>query len=253
MKNKTTALILRIFGIVLSVSIILAGICFIAGCLSIYYSGKDPYSRQAVADTFASICIPVYVCIALTIIGFILEFALPLVEEKKTNARVPHMLRRALLDRKDITAADAELINKIKKEEKKRYTHALIRTILLIAGCGVFLAYALNPVNFHSREINSSMIKAMWVLIPCLAVPFAYSVFTAYYGAKSIDREIELIKQLPASSGERARRSDLGSNIARAVILCVGIAILVYGLISGGTADVLTKAVNICTECIGLG
>ena len=33
----------------------------------------------------------------------------------------------------------------------------------------------------------------------------------------------------------------------------VGLVILVYGFFAGGTADVLTKAVNICTECVGLG
>ncbi|MBQ8683609.1 MAG: thioredoxin [Clostridia bacterium] len=36
-------------------------------------------------------------------------------------------------------------------------------------------------------------------------------------------------------------------------VLAVGLALLVYGFATGGIADVLTKAVNICTECIGLG
>ena len=38
--------------------------------------------------------------------------------------------------------------------------------------------------------------------------------------------------------------------------LVLGLALLVflvYGLVSGGTADVLAKAANICSECIGLG
>ena len=39
----------------------------------------------------------------------------------------------------------------------------------------------------------------------------------------------------------------------RLALLCVGIGILVYGFFAGGTADVMTKAVNICTECVGLG
>ena len=37
--------------------------------------------------------------------------------------------------------------------------------------------------------------------------------------------------------------------------LCFGILVLgltIYGLLSGGTADVLAKAANICSECIGL-
>ncbi|MBR6784589.1 MAG: thioredoxin [Clostridia bacterium] len=36
-------------------------------------------------------------------------------------------------------------------------------------------------------------------------------------------------------------------------VLLIALVLLIYGYILGGTADVLTKAVNICTECIGLG
>ena len=41
--------------------------------------------------------------------------------------------------------------------------------------------------------------------------------------------------------------------MVRYAFLAFGIAIMVYGFLSGGTVDVLTKAVNICTECVGLG
>ena len=39
----------------------------------------------------------------------------------------------------------------------------------------------------------------------------------------------------------------------RGVILGVAIVCVVLGFCTGGTQDVLTKAVNICTECVGLG
>ncbi|MBQ7330725.1 MAG: thioredoxin [Oscillospiraceae bacterium] len=41
--------------------------------------------------------------------------------------------------------------------------------------------------------------------------------------------------------------------ILRVALLVIGIGVLMYGFLSGGTADVLTKAINICTECVGLG
>ena len=41
--------------------------------------------------------------------------------------------------------------------------------------------------------------------------------------------------------------------IIRILIITVGVALLVLGAILGGYNDVLTKAVQICTECIGLG
>ena len=39
----------------------------------------------------------------------------------------------------------------------------------------------------------------------------------------------------------------------RYALLIAAAALALFGFFSGGTADVLTKAVNICTECIGLG
>ena len=36
-------------------------------------------------------------------------------------------------------------------------------------------------------------------------------------------------------------------------ILAAAVLLLIWGFVSGGAADVLTKAINICTECIGLG
>lgn len=41
--------------------------------------------------------------------------------------------------------------------------------------------------------------------------------------------------------------------IARLVLLCLGILFIVAGVLNGGSRDVLIKAINICTECIGLG
>lgn len=41
--------------------------------------------------------------------------------------------------------------------------------------------------------------------------------------------------------------------IARLAILCLGVLFIVLGVMNGGSRDVLIKAINICTECIGLG
>ena len=41
--------------------------------------------------------------------------------------------------------------------------------------------------------------------------------------------------------------------IIKIVVISVGIGLLTFGALTGGFADVLTKAINICTECIGLG
>ncbi len=47
--------------------------------------------------------------------------------------------------------------------------------------------------------------------------------------------------------------SKVGVNILRVAICIVGVALVAFGVYNGGMKDVLAKAVNICTQCIGLG
>ena len=147
MTNETKMRILRIYSILLGVVIVIAAICLMAGCLSIYNSGDQPYSREIVAETFSKIAIPVFLCIGMIVLGFVLNFLLSPVDENK---------------------------------EKK--------TVSI------------------SKELS----------------------------------EADLLE------AKRIR-------ISRYCILGVAVLFLVYGLATGGIADVLAKAINICTECIGLG
>lgn len=41
--------------------------------------------------------------------------------------------------------------------------------------------------------------------------------------------------------------------VAQAILLLISVVLIVLGVINGGMRDVLVKAINICTECIGLG
>ena len=42
-------------------------------------------------------------------------------------------------------------------------------------------------------------------------------------------------------------------NILRAAFIVLAAALILLGITNGGLWDVLVKAINICTECIGLG
>ena len=41
--------------------------------------------------------------------------------------------------------------------------------------------------------------------------------------------------------------------VIRIVVAVAGVGLLLGGICFEGTAEVLTKAINICTQCIGLG
>lgn len=253
-KNKDI-LARRIYNILHSISIVVAGICLMAGCLSIYSWGDGAYSRQIVGETFSKIALPVYLCLLLTVIGLIWDFITPSnAEKEKKFMPYTHILNR-LTAKKDLTGCDEETLSAVYKERKSRKLHTTIRTIIICISIVVFLGYALNGDNY-ATDINASVIKAMWVLIPCMIIPFVYSIFTAYHNEKSLKKEIELIKKAPAkekSEEKEVPKAEKAINIVRFALLFIGVGILLYGYFAGGTADVLTKAINICTECIGLG
>lgn len=269
--EKSTHKFHFIYSILLSICIIVSGICLITSCVSIYHSGDQPFSREAVAAAFADIAIPVYLCLILTIIGFILDIIFTTNIEKSKPTKDYHHVLNILYNKKDFSKCDDKLIASIYNEVHKRKVMNIAKFIVITLCCAVFLIYALNDKNFHQSDITGSMIKAMYVLLPCLIIAFGFTLFSLYYNEKSLQTETELVRQAPvkdasvktavtetskASANEASTSSivaDKGVVIARYVILALGVALLIYGFITGGTADVLTKAVNICTECIGLG
>ncbi len=43
------------------------------------------------------------------------------------------------------------------------------------------------------------------------------------------------------------------TGLLRAGLLVLALGLIVLGILNGGLRDVLVKAANLCTECIGLG
>lgn len=260
MSSKTCKRIHLILSIALSILLAIAGICLIVACIGIYLSGDKPFSPEAVAAAFSGIAVPVYLCLALIIVGFVLDGFLPVSRKKPTLQKQHKAILDRLYQKADMRYAPPHIQTEIKTMQNRRKLFQGITLGLLGLGSVIFLIYGLNPANFHQSEINASMIKAMGIFLPCLAVPFGYGIFTAYYVRATLSKEIELVKQVIAG-GAKAQpqaaepKKDFGKVLlaVRCCLLAVGIGILVYGFISGGTQDVMTKAINICTECVGLG
>lgn len=264
MTKEKTQHIHRLFSILLSIVIVIAGICLIAACVGIYKSGDQPFSREAVARAFTPIAIPVYLCLILTIIGFIWELISPISFKKAKTDRPYRLILERLQENRDMSQCDTTIREAIATEHKKRRQLSIISTAIICIASVIFLIYACNSNNFDNTDSNGSVIKAMWVLIPCMAAAFACGLFCIINNEKSLKAEIELIKQAPvsdrtSSAKEGSKESNNADNsarntmIIRVVVLAAAVALVLIGYFTGGTADVLTKAINICTECIGLG
>ncbi len=260
-----------IFNIILACFIILTGLCFMAGCIRIYFNvtfeGGLPvfhpdqaYSRELVADTFSKIAIPVYATLALVAVGFIYEFFSPIgVKRKKVNKDYENLAKR--LGRKKNVAGgghDKEIVSAIYIIKRKRTVLKWVLFGLWAVFSALYLAYAMVSKNY-TDNINGSVLNAFLILLSCIAVPFGYSVYYIYATEKSFEKEVDLLKKLPDAredelEAEPVKKENKALFMVRiAVIAAVAIGLIVGGIYLGGYSDVLTKAVNICTECIGLG
>lgn len=256
MTNAQKKLIRLVYGVALGAIIIVAGICLMAECIQIYSSGSHPFSREAVAAHFAPISAPVYLCLAMVIGGFALDLFLPAEPKKLSAGQQDGQILKRLQGKADLSACEESLRGEILALRKGRLRYRSHCAMVLAVCAGAFLIYALNGKHFVLPDINGSMIGAMKILLPCLILSFACAVFRVYYDRRSIRREIALLKRAPAKKPEKAEEKSAPSGkeaAARYVFLCLGLVMLLYGFFAGGTADVLTKAINICTECVGLG
>ena len=60
----------------------------------------------------------------------------------------------------------------------------------------------------------------------------------------------ELFGVRKEAAGEPSRRP---VNAARVILLLLAVLLIILGTVNGSLKDVLLKAINICTECVGLG
>lgn len=244
----------RLFGIFrcfVSGSILAAGVCLIAACAGIYLSGDRPYSPEAVASAFSLISWVIYLCLALVILGLLLQLFQPKVNIRPEKQVPMHLAR--MRENTDLSLCGPTLRADILALRRKGSLRTGIGLGLLVFFSVIFLVCAAQPEAFSSEDINGSVVRTVVLLCALMALPFGWSVYTAYRGLKDAQTELELLRQAPKGPApvKAPQKSYLG--IARLVLLCIAIGLTAYGFAMGGAADVLTKAVNICTECIGLG
>lgn len=257
MTKKTAGLIHRVYGILLSISIFIAGLCLMAACLGIYDSGNGEFTRQIVAEAFSPIAVPVYLCLILVLLGFPLHWLLPREESRAKALRQNKAVLDRLRRKTDLSACSSTLLGAVEAAQNGRRLRRGVTLGLLSVTAVIFMAYVLSGDRFLLPDITSSMKQAMLVLLPCLAIVFGWAVFAWYKDEKSILNEIELMKQASRESPVREIPAEPETkwnlNTLRVALVLVAVAVMLFGYFSGGTADVLTKAINICTECVGLG
>ena len=248
-----------LYGIMLSVMLTVTGVLLMMACVNVYRIGDRPFTPDNISAEFSKIAVVVWITVAMVVIGIILTLVMP--EEKaKLRATINKKTILGRLSRRiDTEALPTEVKEKLEAEDKLCKTLKIAAAALIAVAAIVGLVYALNPANF-SADYNASVIAACTLILPLSF--FGIGIATAYLiiESASLDRRIALVKSAMAAGSkaadaeacEKASRPWLAIGI-RIAVAAIAILFIVLGIFNGGMADVLSKAINICTECIGLG
>ena len=273
LNDKVKSRVYLIYGITLSVMLVVLGVLFICSCYSIYKSGSSPFTRESIGEAFSRIAIPTYLTVAVVIGGGVLSIVMPKEEAGLVGLRSSRTVLSKLSEKLNFDKLDAELKAKIEKERRLRHVLDNINVALLTFSAIAPLFYVLNPANFPavSGEFNAEISHGMLVYLAFLAPLAIYEIVYVVLFDRSCKREAELCKAGIKAAGVAnfehethdclmCRATSYLKKNKKPILLGIRIALVCYALIfialgiaNGGMADVLNKAVNICTECIGLG
>lgn len=147
-----------------------------------------------------------------------------------------------------------------KREQKKRRTIRAVCCAFVLLCCGWGLLWLLNGNNFQSWELEQVMGAMLAHILPPLVLGFAALMLSARLCEQSRRREMTALREAIREAHPPAVRVSVtgtpetgGCRALRAALYAAAVLLIVLGALNGGLNDVLVKAINICTECIGLG
>lgn len=234
---------------------VVAGICLIAACVDIYMSGDKPFSAEAVAQRFEVIDIPIYICLASVAVGLLFSMFFPAERKREKGERYSCGYLNSLYAEADLSRCDIGLSYVVKTQRKKRYVLMTILLSLAVIGFLGFCIFAFNGDNYKTDDVNTSVIKLTVAGLICLVPATVFALVREYLLKGIMKTEGDALRKI-ISDGNVKPKAESGSNYiswVRLALIVLAVGLIAYGFAMGGSNAVLTKAVNLCMECVGLG
>ncbi len=227
-------------------------------CIDIYATGNAPanldesgvhlspvYTREDVGARLKLLAIPAGAYVLVIIAAALVRARVP--QGKETTALTAE--NRLRLQKRRV----AELPDAARYEEKLR-RNIWLATAAVLALCAVMAGvFLFNGANFVSWDLETVMGEMLLHVAPWAAV----ALLAVYIALRACDRsclrECEALKGQPAVKPAPRQEKPFPADVLRADLYAAAIVFIVLGVMNGGLYDVLVKAINICTECIGLG
>ena len=209
------------------------------------------YTREIAAEKFAPIAPLFFTAIGLMIAGLVLGVRDENAEKPVGDPRV----RRDLVVGR--VSQPSEDMRRARREQKRW----LLTGWAAFALCMVpVLIYMVNPAHFPLEDLEGMFYGVIRVLIPWTAVGLGALAVCSGMREKCVLRETEAAQVRLKEEREAGVRPEPkaaprtgGVAAVQIVLIVIAISLIVVGVFNGSARDVLYKAINICTECVGLG
>ena len=250
----------RVYLILQAALCILLVVLLSVSAVSIYREGaarkaehplESIYTREIAAERFAPIAPLFFASIGLMIAGLVLG-----AKDEDTDKPVKDSeISRDLIVAR--VAQPSEAMRKARSRQK----------LLLCAGWGVFavcmlpiLIYIVNPAHFPQEDLEGMFYGLIRVVIPWTVLGLGALAVTSILREKWVLAETEAAqarmkeeKQLGIRPGPETAPQPKNMQPLRIILVIAAIGFIIAGVFNGSARDVLYKAINICTECVGLG
>ena len=267
MTEKMKHKIRLIYGICLTVWTVLVAVLFVVQIWALFRATDvAPYSVETVSKRFSQIAVPFWLWIALLAGGGVISTLIP-AEEQRPKAQVSDnkMLAR-LTGRLPENAEGMVELNKKKALRNMVWIACAVVCIFASVMACVYLLDKNYVVTFATKFYKShAEAEKLAKIFPWIFVALCVCVGALLYQSYSLKKELALAKKMLADSAKRGemavgkgkkeprQTNEKAKNIIRIVLAAASVALIIIGIFNGGMRDVLEKAINICTQCIGLG
>lgn len=271
MNERVCNAIRLVYKIVFAVWSVLVGALLIWQTLDVYLSGIAPdytgeyiYSYERVAQALGKIAVPGILWLVLLLAGIVFWLVFP-EREKQAFKRDNLYLLFRLKKRVPITVSEdlRAVQESVKKHDRILFFIRLFCILVCLVGAVYSVVYLANPAHFPKTDVTGEVLNMVKNVFPWVGVGMLLFCLSIVYEKLTVGKQLSAVKQLTAGVKEKVQKPHgklyaffhhekflLGVRIA---VGCIGAAFVAWGIFNGGAHDVLIKAINICTECIGLG
>ena len=271
MKEKTCRSVRLSYGIIFGVFTAVLGALFIWQVLSLYFSGTaadytgDVFTRERVVNALSKIDLFFWLWVAGIVVGFVLWEVFPV--KDKARKICPDLQLARLDKRMPATAPDGLEAEFSQIAQTKKVVFALKCAAWALFGiaCVYGLVYLCIPSNFPNKNVTHEILDMVKHVFPCVFAGLLVVCGAAIYEKFAVKAMLPAMQKVTKGQKPQIKKMNklqsalavlenkwviLGIRIALAVI---AVAFIIWGALNGSARTVFIKAINICSECIGLG